>query len=137
MPPASPSGRTTIAFPLVFIALVLLAAAGSALYAKRKSLDEIASLTASDPSRAPKLIRANGCAGCHTIPGIVGAHGVVGPDLDQIAKQTYIGGVLSNTPDNLALWIRAARDVDPNTAMPSTRISEQDSRDIAAYLYSR
>jgi cytochrome c1 len=33
-------------------------------------------------------------------------------------------------------WIRFSRQLDPHTAMPSTGISEQDARDIAAYLYA-
>ena len=80
---------------------------------------------------------ANGCAGCHTIPGVPGAQGLVGPRLDgTLAQRVYIGGSLPNTPANLIRWLRASREVDPRTAMPSTHISEQDARDVAAYLYA-
>lgn len=80
---------------------------------------------------------ANGCAGCHTITGVPGAHGLVGPRLDAtLATKVYVGGVLSNNPENLIRWIRAAREINPHTAMPSTGISEREARDVAAYLYA-
>jgi cytochrome c len=32
-----------------------------------------------DPSKGEALIRKLGCGSCHDIPGIIGAHGMVGP----------------------------------------------------------
>jgi cytochrome c2 len=81
-------------------------------------------------------LRKYGCSGCHTIPGIEGAHGLVGPPLNQFAYRVYIAGRLPNTPENLMLWIQKPQQVVPNNAMPDMGISEQDSRDIAAYLYT-
>jgi cytochrome c1 len=34
------------------------------------------------------------------------------------------------------LWIQHPRQVEPRTAMPEMGVTEQDSRDIAAYLYT-
>lgn len=88
-------------------------------------------------ARAIPIMRANGCAGCHTIPGVPGAKGQVGPRLDaSLAGRVHIGGVLANNPENMIRWIRAAREINPRTAMPSTGISEQEARDVAAYLYA-
>jgi len=56
--------------------------------------------------------------------------------LNGISERQYIGGVLTNTPDNLISWIRAARVINPQTAMPTTNVPEQDARDMAAYLYA-
>jgi cytochrome c2 len=81
-------------------------------------------------------LRKYGCSGCHTIPGIEGAQGLVGPPLNQFADRIYIAGRLPNTPENLMLWIQKPQQVVPNNAMPDMGISEQDSRDIAAYLYT-
>lgn len=69
------------------------------------------------------------------MPGVPGAHGTVGPALDGLAQRSYLAGVLPNTPDNLVRWIGHSRDIDPDTAMPNTLVSEQDARDIAALLY--
>jgi mono/diheme cytochrome c family protein len=88
-------------------------------------------------ARAVPIMTANGCAGCHTITGVPGAQGLVGPRLDaSLATRVYIGGVLSNNPENMVRWLRAARQLNPHTAMPSTGISEQEARDVAAYLYA-
>ena len=88
-------------------------------------------------ARAIPIMKANGCAGCHTIAGVPGAQGLVGPRLDAtLATRVHVGGVLANNPENMIRWIRAARTINPRTAMPSTGISEQEARDVAAYLYA-
>ncbi|MBS3650285.1 c-type cytochrome [Pseudaminobacter sp. 19-2017] len=87
--------------------------------------------------RAIPIMLANGCAGCHTIQGVPGAQGLVGPKLDStLNERLYLGGSVPNTSQNMVRWIRFSRQLDPHTAMPSTGISEQDARDIAAYLYA-
>jgi cytochrome c1 len=45
-----------------------------------------------------------------------------------------LGGVLPNTPENMARWIRAPQEVAPLTAMPNLGVTQRDARDIAAYL---
>lgn len=88
------------------------------------------------PDRGRVLIQKHGCGACHTIPAVRGATGKVGPRLDRMREQVYIAGGLPNTPPNLTSWIANPKQVDPRTAMPDLGISEQDARDIAAYLYS-
>jgi cytochrome c len=90
-----------------------------------------------DPSQGPPLIRYYGCAACHTIPGVPGATGHVGPPLAKFRNRTYIAGVLSNNAENLVLWIQHPRKVSAHTAMPETGISDAEARHVAAYLYSR
>jgi cytochrome c2 len=81
-------------------------------------------------------IRKYGCFTCHTIPGVAGAQGLVGPPLDGIGNRQYIAGELPNTPENMMRWIQHPHQVEPHTLMPEMNVSEQDSRDIAAYLYT-
>jgi cytochrome c len=90
-----------------------------------------------DPARAPALIRRYGCAGCHTIPGIPGGDGQVGGALADIRHRVYVGGVITNSPDNLVHWIVSPQKFSPRSAMPATGISEAEARDVARYLYSR
>ena len=90
-----------------------------------------------DPARAPALIRRYGCAGCHTIPGIPGGDGKVGGPLADIRHRVYVGGVITNSPDNLVHWIVSPQTFSPRSAMPATGISEAEARDVATYLYSR
>jgi cytochrome c len=88
------------------------------------------------PARGRAAIERYGCATCHTIPGVRGAEALVGPPLTQIASRSYIGGVLTNSPENMIRWLRDPRAVDGLTAMPNVGLSEQDARDIASYLYT-
>ena len=92
------------------------------------------------PDRGPDLARGQralyqyACNACHTIPGVTGARPHVGPPLSGMARRNLIAGKLANTPDNMVRWLRHTREVDPLTAMPEMGVSEQDARDIAAYL---
>jgi cytochrome c len=95
-----------------------------------------AEMTGGDPARGPQALRKYGCQSCHTIPGVHGANGLVGPPLDRMGSRTYVAGQLTNTPENLMHWIRHPRDVNPRTAMPETGVTEEDARHIAAYLYT-
>lgn len=87
-----------------------------------------------DVRRGEKALYQYACNACHTIPGITSSGPHVGPSLAGIAKRAMIGGKLGNTPDNMVRWLRHTREVDPLTAMPEMGVTEQDARDIAAYL---
>ena len=89
-----------------------------------------------DPDRGKQAIGQYGCSSCHTIPGVRGAHALVGPSLDRVGGRMYIGGVLQNTPDNMMRWLENPPGVDPMTAMPNMHVSDADARDIASYLYT-
>jgi cytochrome c2 len=84
-----------------------------------------------------RAIRKYGCHACHTISGVPGARGLVGPSLDGIADRSSLAGELPNNPANMMHWIQHPREVEPHTIMPEMNVSEDDSRDIAAYLYTR
>jgi cytochrome c2 len=97
---------------------------------------QAAAMTGGEPARGRDAIRRYGCASCHTIPGIEGARGQVGPSLAGIASRSYLAGKLPNTPPNMIRWIREPQEVQPGTAMPELGVTEQDGKDIAAYLYT-
>ena len=86
------------------------------------------------PRRGRKLIESYGCGSCHTIPGIPSAHGLVGPPLMWMVRRTMIAGELPNSPENLVRWIKDPKKVEPGTAMPDLGLSDQEARDVAAYL---
>ena len=124
---------------VVGVGLLAIAIAAASLWIDRRERvrHEADVATGGAGARAVPIMTANGCSGCHTISGVPGAQGQVGPRLDgSLAGRVYIGGVLANNPENLIRWIRSAREINPHTAMPSTRITEQQARDIAAYLYA-
>lgn len=75
------------------------------------------------------------CGSCHTIPGVSGATGVVGPPLMFFGRRTFIAGQLPNNPENLVRWIRNPQSVEADTAMPDLGLTDQQARDVVAYLY--
>jgi putative membrane protein len=88
-----------------------------------------------DPARGQAAIQAFGCGACHEIRGVRGADGRVGPSLVNVASRVYLAGYLPNEPDNLVGWIMNPQAYRQPTAMPNLGVSEQQARDIAAYLY--
>ncbi len=89
-----------------------------------------------DPTSGRAALQAWGCGSCHTIAGVAGANGKVGPSLNGISDRSYIGGHLRNTPANMMLWIMHPQQVSPGTDMPDSGVPDAVARDMAAYLYS-
>jgi cytochrome c len=119
------------------LACVVAAAATATSWSSQEQAECIArAITGGDPARAPGIIRRYGCSGCHTISGIPGADGQVGPQLSGLIHRVYIGGGATNSPDHLVQWIVAPHQLSPRSAMPVTGISEAEARDVAAYLYA-
>ena len=59
------------------------------------------------------------CVMCHSIEGTRAA-GIIGPNLTRIGSRTTIAaGVLENTPENLAAWLRDPQSVKPGNYMPT------------------
>jgi mono/diheme cytochrome c family protein len=74
------------------------------------------------------------CASCHIIPGVVAPPGRIGPTLAAMGDRSIVAGLLANAPEGMVAWIRHPQKVSPGTAMPDMDVSEQDARDMAAYL---
>lgn len=92
-------------------------------------------LKAANKEKGKKLLTYYGCTSCHTISSIPGPQAQVGPPLDAWKHRHYLAGKLINTPDNLVKWIMDPESVQPGTAMPDLKISEEEALDIAKYLY--
>src|SRR5205807_1410428 len=61
---------------------------------------------AGDAAEGQAIYARLACVGCHTIPGVSG--GVIGPALTHVgSRRTIAAGLLPNTPENLAAWLRA------------------------------
>jgi cytochrome c1 len=92
-------------------------------------------IVGADAERGRAVIAQIGCGACHVIPGIAGARGRLGPRLERFSERTYIAGTFPNRPDTLIRFVRDAPSLAPETAMPELPLSEQEARDIAAFLY--
>ena len=92
--------------------------------------------TGGDPNRGKDAIERYGCNACHNIPGVPGPKGMVGPPLDHMAARAYIGGKFPNNPQMMIQWLQNPPAFDSQSAMPNLGVTEADSRDITAYLYT-
>jgi cytochrome c len=122
-------GILLLVFVVLAIALVANTADNMPVMAKQ-------TIPGGNPMDAPEAISRYGCGTCHHIPGVVGADGVVGPELENISRRSLLAGQIPNTPDNLMLWIQHPQLVRPGSDMPEMGVSDTDARNIAAYLYS-
>lgn len=87
-------------------------------------------------NRAKVAIEKYGCTACHSIPGIAGPKGMVGPPLDHMGARQFIAGKVENNAQNMARWIVNPQAMDPQNAMPNLGVTPADAKDIAAYLES-
>ncbi|HEY1638352.1 MAG TPA: c-type cytochrome [Rhizomicrobium sp.] len=89
-----------------------------------------------NPSQGKVIIGRAACGSCHEIPYVPNAHGMAGPPLAHFARRAFIAGMLPNSPDNLAYWLRFPQKVVPGNAMPDSGLNGSEARDAAAYLES-
>jgi mono/diheme cytochrome c family protein len=108
----------------------------AALYGCTNSDGYQPTIEGGDPKRGRVAVAELECGACHIIPGVPGAVGRVGPPLNEYARNVYIAGNYPNVPSILIQFVRDAPSLAPQTAMPAIEMSEAQSRDIAAFLYS-
>jgi cytochrome c len=98
--------------------------------------EPVVQIDGGDPRLGRQAIRDFGCMSCHSVPGVTGADAWVGPPLDNWANRGIIAGREPNDPETLIAFLLDPKTVDPQTVMPVTGLSEEDARNIAAYLYT-
>lgn len=88
-------------------------------------------------ARGQQIFESSGtCFACHAVDGTA-ATGRVGPDLTDFASRTSLAaGMLANTPENLARWLRDPQAVKPGALMPRLNLSDGDIEALTAFLYS-
>jgi cytochrome c2 len=92
--------------------------------------------TGGRPSLGKLTVRRLGCDACHQIEGVPGADGQVGPSLKALTDRAEFGGKAPNDAQSLINWIEHPQSVSPGVGMPDIPMSDQDARDMAAYLYT-
>jgi putative membrane protein len=124
------AARSFVSLVAAVSSVLTLAACGRSAY------QSASAMTGGDPDRGRAIVAKYGCDTCHTIPGVRTATARVGPPLGGVAARVYIAGHVPNTPGNMQDFIRYPHRHDPLTVMPETGVTEQDARDLAAYLYT-
>jgi cytochrome c2 len=134
-----PRVASRLLWSLTAVAAVLIVAGAGGweqAQCKQRSQMQAARLTGGDPDAGRAAIGRYGCGACHQIPGVPGASGQVGPSLKGVSTRAFLAGRVDSTPANMVRWIRDPQGVEPGTVMPDMGVSEDDGRDIAAYLYT-
>ncbi len=98
-----------------------------------------------DAFMTPRQPASNSCLACHAIDGM--SFGVLGPNLTHMGSRTTLAsGLLPNTAENLAAWLRDPQAIKPGTAMlkgdgsptgmPTVGLSEEEITALVAFLQS-
>jgi cytochrome c len=89
-----------------------------------------------DPERGREAIVRYECNTCHRIPGVEADNGRTAPALTVWANRAFVAGIMPNTPENVMDFIQDPQRYRPGTAMPDLGVTDDDARDIAAYLFT-
>lgn len=74
------------------------------------------------------------CQQCHTVKGTT-AKARIGPDLTHFARRKEIGaGVIENSPENLAAWLKDPQALKPGCKMPDFKLNDEHLKQLVAYL---
>lgn len=101
-----------------------------------ESPDNLEALTQGSAASGRSIVARAGCGSCHRIPEIPGARGKVGPSLEGVARRSVLAGRLPNSPEAMSRWVRHPREEVPGTLMPDLGLSEDEARNVAAFLYT-
>lgn len=99
-------------------------------------MEQPPAIEGADAGHGAVVIAETGCGTCHEVPGIRAADGRVGPPLTHIGSRSILVGMLPNTPANMLAWIKDPQAIHPGNAMPNMELSDNDARDVVAYLYT-
>jgi cytochrome c oxidase subunit 2 len=83
--------------------------------------------TSGAAAEGEKLYTQKTCIVCHAAG--------IGPDLTHLGDRETIGaGVLTNTPANLAKWLKNPQAVKPGSYMPNFNLTDTEVQALVAYL---
>lgn len=93
-------------------------------------------IAGADADAGLQVMRRVGCAACHVIPGVDWPRGATGPSLKGFADSPMIAGRFPNRPAVLTAFIVDAPSMATDTGMPAMPLTQDEARDVAAYLYT-
>jgi cytochrome c oxidase subunit II len=83
-----------------------------------------------------EIFQRSACVGCHTIQG-TSAQGRIGPELSHFGSRTTLAsGILTNTPEHLAEWLRDPQAVKAGNKMPTLNLPPNEVDALVEYLHS-
>jgi len=101
--------------------------------------EQLAEAAAAPPAEIEQVVTAT-CMSCHVIAGLESATGPPGtpaPDLTHVASRDRIAaGLLPNTEEGLARWLRDPPSVKAGSKMPDYDLTEDQIEALVEYLRS-
>lgn len=96
-------------------------------------MKEANAATATTTAQQGQEIFKQSCIGCHA----VGAEGgKLGPNLTNFADRQRVAGILDNTPENTAAWLKDPQKVKPGNTMPNLNLTDDQVNALVEYLYT-
>jgi cytochrome c oxidase subunit 2 len=90
-----------------------------------------------EAGRGAQTFREMTCAQCHAVGAVNGAgpSPTAAPDLTHLASRSTLGaGVLTNTPENLALWLKDPQRIKEGSHMPSLKLRKHQIAELVSYF---
>lgn len=89
----------------------------------------------SDAAEGLQAFQSGGCLACHAIQGVEGAEQEIGPNLTHFgSRRVFAGGILENTPQNVARWLDRPGDVKTGAKMRDYGLTDEQIDDLVTYL---
>jgi cytochrome c oxidase subunit 2 len=107
---------------------------------QKPSVPPTGDATVDDAVAGSELFVARGCSGCHTVNGLAGAAGKVGPNLTHLQTRSHFAGAIFPLDEkSLRRWLRDPPGMKPmnpdnGQGMPNLGLSETDITKLIAYL---
>lgn len=80
------------------------------------------------------MFAARACGACHAIAGTP-FNGDAAPSLTHVGSRMILAADrVSNTPENMAAFIRNPQELKPGSQMPNFHLSEDEIRALTEYL---
>ena len=99
------------------------------IYSKSEDYTPNQAAPAGSVAAGKKLFKEVGCAACHGIDDLTTYHADFAPDLSGTGSKLSASFVYT--------WVKNPLHFNPDTRMPSLRLSDQEAADITAYLMSK
>jgi len=92
-------------------------------------------LAQAPPAATLLIVQQKGCGGCHTINGVEGFGGIIGPNLTHFgSRTTFAGSTFPNNEVNLTNWLKNPPGVKPGADMPNLNLTPDEIKALVAYL---
>jgi cytochrome c oxidase subunit 2 len=114
---------------------VVQPAADFRAWVERQKAPPADSAEGSPAAKGREVFVTHACVGCHTIQGVSG--GALGPNLSHFgSRRTIAGGMLPNTAENLARWLKRPPAIKPGSLMPDLGLDDGEVAALVAFLTS-